>query len=127
MNWKELEIFKGIDLNDSFILSWSSGSKDLTFLIEASIWPESKYYEKPKIDEYTCYKPARLSFHNFTKITGLLNATEVQSSVDANDVIDFGNIDHLEKNSEGYIIVGDFGHVVISGGEMKLEVNDKGR
>ena len=50
-----MEIFKGIDLNDSFVLSWYQGTNELTFELEASIWPESTYYEKPKPNEHTCY------------------------------------------------------------------------
>ena len=61
MNWKEMEIFKGIDLNDSFVLSWKYINDTLTFDIEASIWPESPFYEKPVGDDYTCYKNAFLS------------------------------------------------------------------
>ena len=62
MNWDKMEMFKGIDLNDTFILSWRRNGSELRFDVEASIWPESKYYEAPKPDEYTCYKPAILTF-----------------------------------------------------------------
>ena len=50
MNWEELEIFKGIDLNDSFVLSWRKEPNEVIFELEASIWPESEYYEEPKKD-----------------------------------------------------------------------------
>ncbi|VAW53567.1 hypothetical protein MNBD_GAMMA07-1122, partial [hydrothermal vent metagenome] len=32
-----MEIFKGIDLNDSFVLSWSKESNDIAFKLECSI------------------------------------------------------------------------------------------
>ncbi len=117
-----MEIFKGIDLNDSFVLSWSRSENELTFEVEASIWPESKHYEKPKNNEFTCYKPARLSFKNTKEINGLLEMSEVTPSTDASGEQDYGNIDALQENSEGYLIEGDFGVVSIIGGEIGFEI-----
>ena len=36
MEWTQIEIFKGIDLNDSFVLNWSYESERLFFELEAS-------------------------------------------------------------------------------------------
>lgn len=44
MDWHQMEVFNGIDLNDSFVLDWSYENNSLYFELEASIWPESKYY-----------------------------------------------------------------------------------
>ena len=48
MDWTQIELFKGIDLNDSFVLNWAHEDSQLCFELEASIWPESDYYFKPK-------------------------------------------------------------------------------
>ena len=122
MNWKAMEIFKGIDLNDSFVLSWHQETSELTFEIEASIWPESKHYEKPKTNEHTCYKPATLSFENFTELNGLLEINQIKPATDAAGEIDYGNIDSLEKNNKGFLIEGEFGSVSIIGGEISFEI-----
>ena len=117
-----MDIFKGIDLSDSFVISWSQKKNDLIFNIEASIWPDSKYYEEPKTDEYTCYRPAQLTFTNTKKITGLLKMKQVAPSTDANGEKDYGNIDTLEIINGNYLIIGDFGQVSISGGELQFEI-----
>ena len=122
MNWEVMEIFKGIDLNDSFVLSWRQGTHELTFELEASIWPESKYYEKPRIDEYTCYKSAELSFKNIKELSGLLEMNQVKAATDDSGEKDYGNIDNLEENSEGFLVEGDFGSVSIVGGEISFEI-----
>jgi hypothetical protein len=124
MNWNEMEILKGIDLNDSFVLSWSLGTDELAFEIEASIWPDSKYYDKPKKNEYTCYKPARLLFKYVKEVNGLLEMAQVTPSTDAKSQKDYGNIDALQENSEGFLIEGDFGSVSIVGGEMNFEIKE---
>ncbi|AUD77728.1 hypothetical protein CW740_00145 [Kangiella profundi] len=82
MNWTELEIFKGIDLNDSFVLGCSQSEGRLSFDLEASIWPESKFYTEPKKNEYTCYKKAFLSFVGVDSIQGLKPIEAVASSTD---------------------------------------------
>ena len=122
MNWQDLTDFTGIDLNDSFVLSWSQDHEQLVFELEASIWPNSKHYEPPKKNEYTCYKPAKLTFNNFTELSGLLPMEDVRPSTDANNELDYGNIDHLETNDQGYKVSGDFGDVVICGGSMRFEI-----
>ena len=124
MNWNEMEIFKGIDLNDSFVLSWRSERNELSFDVEASIWPESRYFESPKTDEYTCYKLAVLTFKNVKGIKGLLEMSQVKPSVDPNGEKDYGNIDALQENNDGFLLEGDFGSVSIIGGEINFEINE---
>ena len=122
MHWKEIEIFKGIDLNDSFVLSWNQVGNELTFELEVSIWPESKHYESPKKGEYTCYKPASLLFKDIKEIKGLLQMNEVAAQSDLTGEKDYGNIEHLEKNKEGYTVDGEFGSIQITGGIISFEI-----
>jgi len=88
MDWKEFKEFKGIDLNDSFVIEWSSSNNELTFKLEASIWPESEYYQKPNSNEYTCYKTAELKFSKFVKLTGLKPMNQTNVSKDPDGAID---------------------------------------
>ena len=124
MNWEEMEIFKGIDLNDSFVLSWRQEPNEVIFELEASIWPASEYYEKPKKDEYTCYKSACLSIKNAKEIKGLKEMNKVKPATDAAGEKDYGNIDALQKSSNGFYIEGEFGHVSIIGGEIHFEIKE---
>ena len=48
MNWTEFKQFDGIDINDYFVLDWCLANDILILNIEASIWPQSSYYTKPK-------------------------------------------------------------------------------
>jgi hypothetical protein len=117
-----MPIFQGIDLNDSYVLSWELASSRLVFHLEVSIWPESKYYAPPKPNEYTCYRKGTLSFENLISLSGLQSMTETVSSTDSQGEIDFGNIDDLESTESGFSVYGDFGEVNIDGGELRFEV-----
>jgi hypothetical protein len=123
MNWTDMPVFKGIDLNDSFVLSWSRQSGELVIDLEASIWPESPFYTEPKPDEYTCYRKATLRFVGVFEVVGLESMESVRFFTDANGEIDYGNIDSLRGSDSTYHLCGNFGEVEISGGELQFEVH----
>jgi hypothetical protein len=118
-----MEVFKGISLNDSFVLDWSFENNCLSFELEASIWPESKYFVEPKLNEYTCYRKAILQFVNTVSVIGLKLKSAVMSSTDPDGSIDYGNIDILQLVDGGFELTGDFGNVKISGGELRFEIH----
>lgn len=123
MDWRAIDLFKGIDLNDSFVLDWNQKVDQLTFEIEASIWPDSKYYRTPKSDAYTCYRRASLIFASIKSCTGLLATEDVQATNDPDGSKDYGNIDSLESHDGSFTITGEFGVVVIQGGELRFDVH----
>ncbi len=123
MDWHLIELFKGIDLNDSFILNWNLEGDQLQFNLEASIWPESKYYIKPESGEYTCYRNATLMFKSMQSITGLKPMVSAPSTTDPDGTTDFGNIETLSQTERGYSLSGGFGSVNITGGELRFEVH----
>ena len=118
-----MEVFNGIDLNDSFVFDWSYENNCLYFELEASIWPESKYYAEPKLNEYTCYRKAILQFVNTVSVIGLKPKSAVMSSTDSDGSIDYGNIDTLQVVDGGFELTGDFGNIKIFGGELRFEIH----
>lgn len=122
MQWREMECFRGIDLNDSFVLSWKVEKRRLCFVLEASIWPGSEHYQPPEKKEYTCYRPATLYFRDCDSVSGLNAMSEVRPSVDTNGEVDYGNIDSLTQIPGGFEILGDFGNVLVKGGQLDFRV-----
>ena len=123
MDWNQLELFKGIDLNDSFVLNWAQEAGLLRFELDASIWPGSEYYSKPVDEEYTCYRKATLMFKGVQSIVGLKSIESVPSTTDPGGSADFGNIETLSQTESGFQLSGDFGSVKITGGELRFEVH----
>jgi len=122
MNWTEFKQFDGIDLNDSFVIDWCLVKDNLVLNIEASIWPQSSYYTKPKKDEFTCYRNAKISFVGVKNIEGLLPIKSVKPTIDPDGSSDYGNIDSLIKTKVGFCLSGEFGAVKITGGELSFEI-----
>jgi hypothetical protein len=123
MDWRNLEDFKGIDLNDSFILSWEQSTEKLTFELIVSIWPESVFYTKPHPNEHTCYRKGTLSFIGIESLVGLASMDSTRYSTDPDGSIDYGNIDSLIKSESGFNLCGQFGEVTISGGLLHFEIH----
>ncbi|MGH1451356.1 MAG: hypothetical protein ACRBBM_18280 [Pseudomonadaceae bacterium] len=123
MDWREIDLFRGIDLNDSFVLGWHYEGDRLVFNLEVSVWPESKYYYAPKDGEYTCYRKGNLIFEGVKSVRGLLSMAEANRSTDATGECDYGNIDTLLIQSESAQIIGDFGSVEIAGGTCALFIS----
>jgi len=123
MNWTDMDVFRGVDLNDSFILNWFHAQGSFFIELEASLWPESKYYSAPVNDEYTCYKKASISFQNIQSIEGLTPVNAVTPTIDIDGSADYGNIDSLTSSSSKFYVSGNFGNVVINGGEVTFKVS----
>lgn len=104
MDWTELSEFKGIDLNDSFVLSWEQSADKVEFNIEASVWPQSAHYSKPKPNEHTCYRKATLTFSGAKEVNGLLPMKVLKPTIDPDGTSDYGSIYSLIQNLDGYNI-----------------------
>ncbi len=76
---------KGIYLEDSWLLGLNHDEelKVLCLKVDLSIWPESKFYSKPLLDDWTCYKKAEIKFIGIRKMTGLFDLTDIKPSIDA--------------------------------------------
>jgi hypothetical protein len=123
MNWTAIELFKGIDLTDSYVMDWCFENDRLSFQLEASIWPVSEYYTEPKAGEFTCYRKATLQFTGVQHVSGLKPKEAVPFSTDPDGTIDYGNIEGLEVMDGKFSLFGDFGLVTITGGELRFEVH----
>ena len=119
-----MEIFRGIDLNDSFVLGWRDEADKVVFNLELSIWPESPWYEKPRAQEYTCYKRGKLNFSGVREVSGFLPIKGIPSSRDLNGTDDYGNIDVFRLHNDTYQVQGDFGDVEILGGNVSLTLDE---
>lgn len=113
--WKEIEIFKNVDLQDSFVIGWKCSNETFFVDMEASLWPGHPDYEAPNKDEHTCYKKARLVFRNPFNIEGLLPAEQVDpNKVVEGEIPDYDTIESFEINGGQFCIVGAFGEVTLS-------------
>ncbi|MCL1036278.1 hypothetical protein L2750_03825 [Shewanella submarina] len=109
-HWKEFKDFGGVELNDTFVLSWGFQSDILTLNLLVSLWPESPHYEPPKEHEFTCYKEGKLIFHAVPSVEGFKPMEDVLPTEDPDGSVDYGSIDDLYEDGNGtWLIASDFG------------------
>jgi hypothetical protein len=117
---KEMDQFRGVDLEDSWIINWyfDKNKKSLVINLEASLWPESPYYEAPKPGEYTCYKKSLLIFESVESVEGLALVSEVKGNQDLDGSVDYGNIYGLRKDENTFRFETDFAEIAVKCGSL---------
>ena len=67
-DWTELDVFEGVDLCESFVLSWKIEESFLRVDLDLVLRPEHAFYEKPRPAERKCFRPGVLVFSNCGKV-----------------------------------------------------------
>ena len=62
VDWRKLREFAGVDLTQSFVLSWSVEGDTLCIELDLHLTPKHPFYEKPRPAEKVCIRPAVIEF-----------------------------------------------------------------
>ena len=114
VDWRKLREFTGVDLTQSFVLSWSVEGDTLCIELDLHLTPKHPFYEKPRPAEKVCIRPAVIEFPYCETLT--LNGTGGGEAIDAVAAkIGLGPITGLVRRDEGpFELDGKFGRVSIS-------------
>lgn len=121
-SWKELEVFKHTDLEDSFVIGWESSDETFFIDLEISLWPGHAEYEQPQKNEFTCYKKARLIFRNPRNLSGLLAMSDVVPTSDPSGTPDYDTIEDFNVGDFEYHLSGEFGNVTFSAADWNFKI-----
>lgn len=111
-DWRNLREFAGVDLTESFVLSWSAEAETLLIDADVLLTPEHTFYEQPRPAEKVCIRPAIIEFPYCQLLR--LNQGEAGSVAEVAATIGHGAIKGLRRLGDGrYEIQGDFGTVSI--------------
>jgi len=117
----ELDQFKGIYLEDSFVLQIIEWLGKISFKTEFVLTKANPLSHQPKIDEIYCYQNGFIYFiFPFKVIWEYKNIHNL--SIDAKGETDLGNIDAFYETGENYSLEGDWGKVLISCKELRVEL-----
>lgn len=127
-DWFELREFAGVDLLQSFVLSWEHAFGALRLDIDLCLLPDHPFYETPRPSEGACIRAAMLEFPNCTLLAaGPGSATEPAALAKLAASLAHGQIEGLERVAEErYEIRGRFGQVTIGGERPLLRLKDSG-
>jgi hypothetical protein len=125
-DWRDMQEFTGVDLEDSFVLGWQHdrASRRVVFELEASLWPLHPRYETPPPEHHTCYCRARLVFDDVHWVAGLRPVAEAKGTTDPDGTVDYGNIEGLRYKDGICRFGGEVGEVEIECRAMRLEIGE---
>ncbi|QZP35860.1 hypothetical protein [Pseudomonas sp. DR48] len=122
MNYYEILSLSNFYLEDSYVLSIDEAAGSLTFELEAVLTKNHPQYEEPQNGEQYCYRKVLLRFFSVDSIEWL--DRRLIGFVDSTGDLDYGNIDSFVSDDGAYILSGDWGRVIIRGGEVEAVITD---
>ncbi|MCP1444011.1 hypothetical protein J3D54_003143 [Pseudomonas sp. GGS8] len=122
MDYYEILSLSNFYLEDSYVLSIDEIEGSLIFELEAVLTKNHPQYEEPKNGEQYCYRKVLLRFFSADSIEWL--DRRLIGFVDRTGDLDYGNIDSFVKDDGAYILSGDWGRVIIRGGEVEAVITD---
>ncbi len=114
--------FANVMVQDCWVLGWRAENDSLIFDVEASLSVGHPHYEPPKSGEWACYKAAQIVFSGVREVSGLRPLPSVRATVGPDASVDYGSIDSISQESNGYLIVGEFGNVLVSASTVRLHL-----
>lgn len=124
IDWRRLREFAGVDLGNSYVLSWQIDGDTLHIEIDLCLAPDHPFYEPPRPAERVCLRPAIIEFP-YCEWIASDGETGVEATQAAVDVLGIGAISGLRRFDDGpFEISGDFGIVRISAERPILRLRD---
>ena len=113
VDWRKLREFAGVDLTQSYVLSWSVEGDTLCIEVDLFLTKDHPFYEKPRPAEKVCIRPAVVEFPYCETLTVDGDGAD-QSIAAVAERIGLGAITGLVRHDEGpYEVEGRFGRVTI--------------
>lgn len=124
INYFDLECFKGLFLEDSFVLQILEMPELISFQVEFVLTEDHPEYKEPLGNEMYCYRLGEISFKEPKQIIWKLKNPKAVS-IDANGENDLGNIDLFFKSGHDYSLQGDWGCVIINCGNLEVKLQEQ--
>ncbi|HMS30759.1 MAG TPA: hypothetical protein PKD32_12975 [Saprospiraceae bacterium] len=121
INYFDLENFKGLFLEDSFVLQIIEVPELISFQVEFVLTEDHPEYKKPLDDEMYCYRFGEINFKNPKQVIWKVK-NQKAVSIDANGDNDLGNIDLFFKSGDDYSLEGDWGCVIINCENLEVKL-----
>ncbi|WP_417842367.1 hypothetical protein [Thalassospira sp.] len=111
MDYSDVEEFKYIYLEDSFLLGMKEDSNCISFLVEAVLLKGHKLYHEPLKGEAHCYKKCEIKFQEIKSVNWVRKSFDPIQGCDEEN--DYGNIDNFTFSDSEYHVSGEWGDVFI--------------
>lgn len=118
-NYWKFPSLENLYFEDSFVLEINSDPTKVEFLVETVLKENHPNYSPPKPREQYCYKNLNLLFSDAKEIIWIERSKNFYT--DANNEIDYGNIDVFYQKQNYFYLYGDWGEVKIFDSSLSLK------
>jgi len=123
-DWTQLREFSGVDLAQSYALSWHLETQALMIDLDLFLNQSHPFYEKPRPAEQACFRPAFLEFPDCKHVETEKDDGKRGIVVTVGSLPP-GKISGLKRSADGqYEIRGEFGVVLIQSDRPLLRIKD---
>lgn len=113
VDWSKLREFAGVDLAESFVLTWHFEAGTLFVDCDVLLQPDHPFFETPRPAEKVCIRPAIIEFPFCTGVSGD-GSTDGGNLSDSVQHLGNGAISGMRLCGDGrYELRGEFGSVII--------------
>ena len=113
INYFDLDCFKGLFLEDSFVFQIIELPELISFQVEFVLTEDHPEYKEPLDNEMHYYRFGEINFKDLKQVIWKFR-NQKAVSIDANGENDLGNIDLFLKSGDDYTLEGDWGCVIIN-------------
>lgn len=122
IDWRQLREFTDIDLDESYVLSWSCGQADLVLDVDLCLGFDHPFYEKPRPAEKGCYRAAHIIFPEYSMVAFIGDEDESEIVEDL-ESLPSGKISGLTRDDIGrYELHGKFGSLRIASKRLMVRL-----
>jgi hypothetical protein len=111
VQYYELEEFRHLYLEDSYVLGLDEGDRSLSLRMEFVLRESHPTYRPPPADRQYCYRKGTITFANVRQKNWIEKTFAL--SRDASGEVDYGNIDTFTYEGDWSKLQGDWGEVHI--------------
>ncbi len=124
INWTALREFAGVDLEASYVLSWSMAGELLLLDLDVQLKPDHPIYEVPRPSQKACIRAATIEFPYCESMA--VEGRDSEGSLGALvKSLGSGRIDGLSVVADGqYELRGEFGNVQINAERPLLRLKE---
>ncbi|UTW58743.1 hypothetical protein KFE96_00100 [Kordiimonas sp. SCSIO 12603] len=119
--YHQIEVLQDVYLEDSFVRSIVYDRNAIVFQLDLVLLECHAQYSAPKPSEEYCYRLADLRFERLARV--VWNKIYMKASIDADNEIDFGNIDSFQSHQGAFFLSGDWGELEVQCSDLELIIH----
>lgn len=121
VNYDQLTGLEGVYLEDSYVMDILISPSKVEFAIEFVLTESHPRFTPPPPNEQYCYRQGRLIFEEFDHL--LFEFRPQSRTTDADNNLDYGNIDSFVVNGIEHRLEGDWGKLELIPRKMRVELD----